>query len=358
MSRYRKIDPRIWNDEKFRKLDFFAQDLWNYILTNPQTNQIGLYVYRHENALSDLLPRWESCASLLADIARSNGCKEINLQEMITGTNCDDLRRAYHRAMEALIQAHMVGYFSTSRIMFICNFFRYETPGSHLNILGWGHVISELPSGHGFWPEFIKSVLDNVSKDNRLKADQALREVLGKNYVSPTARATISPTARATRRGTPRGSLQEQEQEQELKDIYISEQQIDDEQQTKNAKAAIKIISDFWLALPKLHKHRSLSKTESNHINAALAHYKPEEIHKACARYSQVLADQTGKYWLSHKWTVGEFLSRESGKWLSLFLDDDWEGQFLSKNGKGQNGNAKPQSTTGTPFNGPDYKRD
>jgi hypothetical protein len=55
MGHYRKIDPRLWNDEKFRCFDSFAQDLWLYILTNPQTNQVSLYVWRHEFALSDLL---------------------------------------------------------------------------------------------------------------------------------------------------------------------------------------------------------------------------------------------------------------------------------------------------------------
>lgn len=55
MGHYRKIDPRLWNDEKFRCSDFFAQELWLYILANPQTNQVSLYVWRHEFTLSDLL---------------------------------------------------------------------------------------------------------------------------------------------------------------------------------------------------------------------------------------------------------------------------------------------------------------
>jgi hypothetical protein len=85
MGHYRKIDPRLWNDENFRCFDFFAQDLWLYILTKPRTNQVSLYVWRHEFALSDLLTH-ELPGALLAHAQLSS-----NLVE------CPFLRRARAR---------------------------------------------------------------------------------------------------------------------------------------------------------------------------------------------------------------------------------------------------------------------
>ena len=47
MGRYRKIDPRMWGDQKFRELSKpqpNAQSLWQYLLTGPHTNSCpGLY---------------------------------------------------------------------------------------------------------------------------------------------------------------------------------------------------------------------------------------------------------------------------------------------------------------------------
>lgn len=47
LARYRKIDPRMWGDEKFRALSKpkpNAQTLWQYLLTGPHTNGCpGLY---------------------------------------------------------------------------------------------------------------------------------------------------------------------------------------------------------------------------------------------------------------------------------------------------------------------------
>lgn len=56
--RYRKIDPRMWGDEKFRALSKpqpNAQTLWQYLLTGPHTNGCpGLY-HIGELAISEAL---------------------------------------------------------------------------------------------------------------------------------------------------------------------------------------------------------------------------------------------------------------------------------------------------------------
>ena len=52
-SRYRKIDPRIWTDEKFRQLTSEAQRIALYILT-AQSNRIGIFSFSPGKACEDL----------------------------------------------------------------------------------------------------------------------------------------------------------------------------------------------------------------------------------------------------------------------------------------------------------------
>jgi hypothetical protein len=36
MARYRKVDPRMWGDAKFRALSQDGQRVWFYLLTGPE----------------------------------------------------------------------------------------------------------------------------------------------------------------------------------------------------------------------------------------------------------------------------------------------------------------------------------
>lgn len=54
MARYRKIDPRIWNDDKFRMMSHIDQLAWLYILTGPDSNRIGLYQFSVARAAEDI----------------------------------------------------------------------------------------------------------------------------------------------------------------------------------------------------------------------------------------------------------------------------------------------------------------
>src|SRR4029079_3621371 len=52
-ARYKKIDPRIWTDEKFRLLSGEEQRIALYILT-AQSNRIGLFSFSPGKACEDL----------------------------------------------------------------------------------------------------------------------------------------------------------------------------------------------------------------------------------------------------------------------------------------------------------------
>jgi hypothetical protein len=54
MARYRKIDPRMWNDDKFRTMSHEGQLVWIYMLTGPDSNRIGLYQFSIARASEDI----------------------------------------------------------------------------------------------------------------------------------------------------------------------------------------------------------------------------------------------------------------------------------------------------------------
>lgn len=53
-AKYRRIDPRIWNDEKFRKLTFEGRAVALYCLTTDQSNRIGIFNFNVFKAADDL----------------------------------------------------------------------------------------------------------------------------------------------------------------------------------------------------------------------------------------------------------------------------------------------------------------
>lgn len=52
MARYRKVDPRIWRDEKFRKLTPEQKAIALYVLTNP-SNDVG-FVYLSDRVAHEI----------------------------------------------------------------------------------------------------------------------------------------------------------------------------------------------------------------------------------------------------------------------------------------------------------------
>ena len=53
-AKYRKVDPRVWNDEKFRQLSPDDKLVALYCLTCDQTNRIGLFVFSVGKAAEDI----------------------------------------------------------------------------------------------------------------------------------------------------------------------------------------------------------------------------------------------------------------------------------------------------------------
>lgn len=55
MSRYRKVDPRMWGDAKFRRLSHDAQRVWFYLLTGPETTSLPGIIVAGPAALAEAI---------------------------------------------------------------------------------------------------------------------------------------------------------------------------------------------------------------------------------------------------------------------------------------------------------------
>lgn len=110
MARYRKIDTRIWNDAKFSKLSNGAKLLFMYLLTSPQTQQIGAVPLRAESVAA-----------------------ELNL----------DMKQ-YQIQYDELYQMGIVEY-DERGLFWVKNFLKYNAPDNPKVVISWRTGLDYLP---------------------------------------------------------------------------------------------------------------------------------------------------------------------------------------------------------------------
>ena len=111
MARYRKIDTRIWNDEKFRQLDNTGKYFFMYLLTSPHSPPWGAYV------IDDLY--------IQADLQLT--------QEKIQG------------CWEQLVKLGLVLRCKTTRLVCFPNWFKYNLPQNKKSAAACINGILSLP---------------------------------------------------------------------------------------------------------------------------------------------------------------------------------------------------------------------
>ena len=102
----------------------------------------------------------------------------------------------------------------------------------------------------------------------------------------------------------------------------------------RRAQDAIEVFK-FWNSKPATTRHKSIDSQEKAIIKT-LRRYSVEEINLCIERYSQVRANEAGKYRELYAWTLGEFLTRKEHYNIERFTADNWEQPFLAKS----NGNV------------------
>jgi hypothetical protein len=176
LSRYKKIDPRMYGDKNFRKLSPIAasgQSLWTYLLTGPHSNSIpGLF-----------------CAG------------RAGLAEAL-GWNQEDFDRCFTE-IESL---GMVEADWKARVVSIPNAIKYNPPESPNVVKSWQNWLDEIP--------------ECELKDKHI---ELIIDFLEDNF--PSCLEAIDPSFKASSKASRKASVkpsrkplpnQEQEQEQDL----------------------------------------------------------------------------------------------------------------------------------------------
>lgn len=201
MARYRKIDVRVWVDDKFRALSPLppsGQALWLYLLTNPETVNIpGLY-----------------------------RAGEATLAEGL-GWPLADFRRAFAEvARKKMAKADWM-----SRVVWIPNAIRYDRPQSANAVKSWGKSWSEIPEcplkreAYGILKHFIETMQPAKGVSTNAAFIDAFHEAIPgfpPRVRKPSGKPNRKPSRKA--HGKPsRTQEQEQEQEQEEPSIHTEE---------------------------------------------------------------------------------------------------------------------------------------
>ena len=171
MARYRKIDPRIWNDEKFASLSHEGQRMFLFVLTHPSMTSLGAF-----------------------RISREGMAAELGLDE-----------KGFAEPFGELLRKGLVMYDERVFLVFAPNFLKYNAPENPNVVKGWGTALDFLPECPLLVDVLIRAKLCASTTTGLSKAfDNTLgsvTETLSKRYGKPLAK------------GMPK---QEQEQEQEL----------------------------------------------------------------------------------------------------------------------------------------------
>tara|TARA_R100000808_G_scaffold5696_1_gene17127 strand:+ start:1572 stop:2444 length:873 start_codon:yes stop_codon:yes gene_type:complete len=123
MPRYRKISPKIWDDERFMQLSQEEKLLAIYCLTSQQVNRIGLFVFSVGKAAEDL------------GYGMAYGIETVS---EVLDTVSQKLNWRWDKA---------------SKVLYFPRWWNYNLPANAKHMKGCMDDAEELPK-HPFWKEF------------------------------------------------------------------------------------------------------------------------------------------------------------------------------------------------------------
>lgn len=214
MARYRKIDPRIWNDAKFSALSSEGKLLFLYLLTAPAMTMIGAMPMR---------------ASAVAE--------ELGFDS-----------KRYAIRYQELSQMGIVEY-DDRGLFWVKNFLKYNAPDNPKVVISWGSVLDLLPEC-----PLLTKVLKSAQA-HCLQRGEGYAEAFSKSFGNGIAYGMPNPMP-----------YQEQEQEQEQeKNIYAPDGASVSEDQKTERPSPIKKPADVskedWANYLKLRKQKRLPLT-------------------------------------------------------------------------------------------------
>lgn len=174
MARYRKIDPRIWNDEKFASLSHEGQRAFLFILTHPSMTSLGAFRATKEGIEAEL------------------------------GIDTKGLSKPF----QELLSKGLIKYDESCFLVFAPNFLKYNQPENPNVVKGWAGCLDLLPECP-LLAEVLQRAKSCASANS--KTSKAFSEALG--------RVTETLSERYAKQLSKGLAIQEQEQEQEYKDV-------------------------------------------------------------------------------------------------------------------------------------------
>ena len=170
MARYRKIDPRIWNDEKFASLSHEGQRMFLFVLTHPSMTSLGAF-----------------------RISREGMAAELGLDE-----------KGFTEPFAELLRKGLLMYDERVFLVFAPNFLKYNAPENPNVVKGWGTALDFLPE----CPLLVDVLV-------RAKACASVTNGLSKAFDNTLGRVTETLSKRYGKPFEKGMAKQEQEQEQE-----------------------------------------------------------------------------------------------------------------------------------------------
>ena len=178
MSRYRKVDPRFWKDEKIINLPSQEKLIALYLFTG-QSNRIGIFNFSPGEAMEDLGIALESFAEGWAK-PFGNVCRALNL-----------------------------GWDETFRVLYLPTWWKYNCPENpnvlksclvDLHEIPQTGLISEFSSNHAYLPEtFHQTFREGLAKPSpqRMPHQEQEQEQEYKSGAAPDSPSSISKRKRA-----------------------------------------------------------------------------------------------------------------------------------------------------------------
>lgn len=174
MARYRKIDPRIWNDEKFASLSHEGQRAFLFILTHPSMTSLGAFRATKEGIEA-----------------------ELGIDE-----------KGFAKPFQELLSKGLIKYDESCFLVFAPNFLKYNQPENPNVVKGWAGCLDLLPECP-LLVEVLQRAKSCASANS--KTSKAFSEALG--------RVTETLSERYAKQLSKGLAIQEQEQEQEYIDV-------------------------------------------------------------------------------------------------------------------------------------------
>lgn len=174
MARYRKIDPRIWNDEKFASLSHEGQRAFLFILTHPSMTSLGAFRATKEGIEAEL------------------------------GIDT----KGFAKPFQELLSKGLIKYDESCFLVFAPNFLKYNQPENPNVVKGWAGCLDLLPEC-----PLLAEVLQ------RAKSCASANSKTSKAFFESLGRVTETLSERYAKQLSKGLAIQEQEQEQEYKDV-------------------------------------------------------------------------------------------------------------------------------------------